>query len=32
MLLFMADTHQWNVCARTGDPQKYIFKTNEKKT
>jgi hypothetical protein len=29
--LFMADTHQWNVCVRTGDPQRYIFKTNEKK-
>ena len=25
----MADTYQWNVCARTGDPQ--IFKTNDKK-
>jgi hypothetical protein len=21
-LLFMADTHQWNVCVRTGDPQR----------
>jgi hypothetical protein len=22
ILLFMADTHQWNVCVRTGDPQR----------
>ena len=21
-VLFMADTHQWNVCVRTGDPQR----------
>jgi hypothetical protein len=23
-VLFMADTHQWNVCVRTGDPQRSI--------
>jgi hypothetical protein len=27
----MADTYQWNVCVRTGDPQMQIFKTNDKK-
>ena len=27
----MADTYQWNVCVRTGDPQTQIFKTNDKK-
>jgi hypothetical protein len=25
----MADTHQWNVCVRTVDSQREIFKTNE---
>jgi hypothetical protein len=27
----MADTYQWNVCVRTGDPQIQIFKTNDKR-
>ena len=27
----MANTHRWNVCVRTGYPQREIFKTNEKK-
>jgi hypothetical protein len=27
----MAETYEWNVYVRTGDPQMEIFKTNDKK-